>query len=101
MKQVKRGVLLGCILAILLLLSACSPGRDMEEFMALPRLPQEYLELQQVLDGLQAEGAASYGIQEAPRSWKCKETGFPFESPDSNAICWHLDFSSRRCVSHF
>ena len=58
MKRLAKGLLLGCALLFLLLLSACSPGRDMEEFMALPRLPQEYLELQQVLDSLQAEGAA-------------------------------------------
>ena len=46
------------MLLFLLLLSACSPGRDMEELMALPKLPQEYLALQHVLDDLQAEGAA-------------------------------------------
>lgn len=58
MKRLAKGVLLCCALLLLLLLTACSPGRDMEEFMALPKLPQEYLELQQVMDGLQAEGAA-------------------------------------------
>ena len=58
MIRMAKGGFLGCAILVLLLLSACSPGRDMEEFMALPRLPQEYLELQQVLDGLQAEGAA-------------------------------------------
>ncbi len=58
MKQLAKCLLLGCMLLFLLLLSACSPGRDMEELMALPKLPQEYLELQHVLDDLQAEGAA-------------------------------------------
>lgn len=43
---------------LLLFLSACSPGRDMEELMALPKLSKEYVELQRVLDGLQADGAA-------------------------------------------
>ena len=58
MKQLAKCLLLGCMLLFLLLLSACSPGRDMEELMALPKLPQEYLELQQALDDLQAGGAA-------------------------------------------
>ena len=58
LKKWRKSLLLFCALLTLLLLSACSPGRDMEEFMALPRLPQEYLELQKVLDALQSDGAS-------------------------------------------
>jgi len=58
LKKWRKSLLLFCALLALLLLSACSPGRDMEEFMALPRLPQEYLELQKVLDALQSDGAS-------------------------------------------
>ncbi len=57
-KRLAKLLFLCCGLLTLLLLSSCSPERDMEEFMALPKLPQEYLELQHVLDGLQADGAA-------------------------------------------
>ena len=56
-KAAKR-LLLCCAGLLLLLLSACSPGKDMEELMALPRLSREYVELQRVLDELQAEGAS-------------------------------------------
>lgn len=58
MRTGARRLLPCCAALLLLLLSACSPGRDMEELMALPRLSQEYLALQKVLDGIQAEGAA-------------------------------------------
>ena len=56
-KAVKR--LLLCAAGLLMLfLCGCQPGRDMEELMALPRLSQEYVELQRALDAIQAEGAS-------------------------------------------
>ncbi len=54
-KAAKRILL--CTAALLLLLfSGCRPEQDMEELMALPRLSQEYVALQRVLDGIQGEG---------------------------------------------
>ncbi len=58
MRRAARYLCLCCAGLLLLFLSACSPGRDMEELMALPKLSQEYVELQRVLDNLQADGAA-------------------------------------------
>ena len=57
MKRAVRRFGLFCSALLLLLLCACSPGRDMDELMALPKLSQEYVDLQRVLDGLQADGA--------------------------------------------
>ncbi len=58
MKGAARTLSLCCAVLLLLFLSACRPGRDMEELMALPRLSREYVELQRVLDSLQADGAS-------------------------------------------
>ncbi len=58
MRDAVRRLGLAAALLLLLLLPGCGLGKSMEELMTLPRLPEEHLELQRMLDSLQAEGAS-------------------------------------------
>ena len=37
------------------------------------------------------EGAASWGVQAAPESWRRREVGSALEPPEGRRCCWHLD----------